>query len=177
MQQKWKKCQDAPNYFVSSKGLLKNKRGKILKTNKKCNRYCMTSLTTDRIPKTFLVHRLVAKAFIPNPKNLPFVNHLTGDKKDNRVENLEWCTQKQNIKHAWSSGLVFSKVGESKSSSVLDDIHILTLATLYNKCPLESLCKILPSRKGTSPSLKSKKEQIRKIVKGERWRHLNFLFS
>ena len=52
------------------------------------------------------VHILVAKAHIPNPDNLPVVNHKKGKKTDPRASQLEWCTQSDNIKHAWDTGLI-----------------------------------------------------------------------
>ena len=59
--------------------------------------YLTVNLYQDGEGKTFPVHRLVAMAYLDNPDNLPVVNHKNGDKTDNRVSNLEWCTQKDNI--------------------------------------------------------------------------------
>ena len=67
--------------------------------------------------RTTYIHRLVAEAFIPNPKNYPCVNHINGIKSDNRVGNLEWCTYKQNMQHATRTGLFNIGRGEDNGNS------------------------------------------------------------
>lgn len=56
--------------------------------------------------KDYKIHRLVAQTFIPNPDDLPQVNHIDGNKMNNCVDNLEWCSQSHNIKHAYDNGLI-----------------------------------------------------------------------
>lgn len=67
--------------------------------------YCLLKLVKNGVEKHVLVHRLVAETFIPNPNNLPEVNHIDGNKENNCVDNLEWCTEKENISHATENKL------------------------------------------------------------------------
>lgn len=95
-------------YQVSSEGRVKSLSrtslsGHVLKERilKPSNTrgYLMANLTKDGCEKKFLIHRLVAVAFIPNPNGKPEINHLNEIKGDNRVDNLEWCTRSENINH------------------------------------------------------------------------------
>lgn len=82
----------------------------IMKQTTANSDYYRVPLTNkEHIKKYYLVHRLVATSFIPNPKELPQVNHIDGNKLNNRVDNLEWCTRQDNIKHAYKIGLNPSK--------------------------------------------------------------------
>lgn len=91
------------NYEISNKGNIRNSQGKILKTFIQNRGYVCIRLAPKAVHKT--IHRLVAEHFIPNPNNLPCVNHIDGNKQNNSVENLEWCTVSGNILHARKTGL------------------------------------------------------------------------
>lgn len=87
---------DYPNYSVTSSGeVFNNKTGRKLKPSVNKG-YCGVYLYNENGRKFFLVHRLVAGAFIPNDHHFPEVNHKDENPQNNRVENLEWCTPKYN---------------------------------------------------------------------------------
>lgn len=107
-------------YKINKKGEVKSlnriKRGKggstivvkekILKQSlDRKNGYLMVTLTKNEKRKNYRIHKLVANLFIPNPNNYPQVNHIDGNKFNNTVDNLEWCTPQENIQHAWKNGL------------------------------------------------------------------------
>lgn len=77
--------------------------------------YYQVTLYSNGIKKHFRIHRLVGEYHINNPLLLKCLNHKDGNKLNNHVSNLEWCTQKENIKHSWINGL--SKVGQKHKES------------------------------------------------------------
>ncbi len=78
----------------------------IMKPTSDKDGYLSITFNVHNKAKTFKVHRLVAQAFIPNPKNKPQVNHKDGNKKNNHVDNLEWATESENIQHAYKTNLM-----------------------------------------------------------------------
>ena len=147
-------------YEVSDMGRVKSlnynrtRNEKILKPRKTNNGYLRVSLCKDGHTKQTLVHRLVAKAFIPNPNNLKTVNHKDEVKTNNTVGNLEWISQKDNLNY----GTHNKRVGEalSKKVQMFDKSTGELLATFPSTCEAERVTGINHGN-------------ISKCCKGNRW--------
>jgi hypothetical protein len=102
-----KQIKKYPNYFVTEEGLIfSSKTNKFLKFSYDQQGYQRVCLYVGNCKnKTIKVHRLVAETFIENVENKKDVNHIDGNKTNNNISNLEWCTRSENIKHAFKNGL------------------------------------------------------------------------
>lgn len=94
-----------------------NGRIEVFKPAKDAKGYLRTALVINGKAKTIKVHRVIAETFVSNPLNKPQVNHINGVKDDNRAENLEWVTNRENVVHAYENNLVNLKSGESHHRS------------------------------------------------------------
>lgn len=176
MEEVWKDIEGFQGcYQVSNLGMVKGlnryvpcgknggvrlQKGCILSTSENEKGYLRVRISRSRKEKyTFLVHRLVAKAFIENQNNYPQVNHIDGNKKNNNVSNLEWCNNSYNQIHAYAHGLNDQSkydAGRPKRKVAQIDIHTKEIIFIYESISNASI------ETDTQSSL------IRKVCKGER---------
>jgi hypothetical protein len=119
----WKTINDYEDYQVSDWGYIKNKRGLITRGwshNKYGHR--KVRLYKDDKAKDFYLHRLVAIAFIDNPDNKPYINHIDSNPDNNHYTNLEWVTHKENVNHARINGRL-NTVGKRLMSTVTGKVY------------------------------------------------------
>ena len=158
----WKPCTVNPVYMVSNYGRVKTIDHKIwckknnsyslrkehlcIPSNCNSKHYWRVGIQINNKRKCFSVHRLVATAFIPNPNNLPQINHIDGNKDNNHVSNLEWCSTKENINHALQTGLrpgyMSAEDKEKYLNIILSGTKVVDLAASIGRGQ-ESLSKML----------------------------------
>ena len=139
----WKNIDNHEFYQISNKGrlrtlartIVKHKNGKpfdVRYESKICkptiNRAGYPVVTLVRPRSLQYVHRLIALTFIPNPENKPYVNHKDGNKANNVIDNLEWVTEKENIHHAFRTGLT-----PVSTSKLLDNFQKTFIAQIGNE--------------------------------------------
>lgn len=131
-------------YEVSEKGQIKNLKTQHVLTPRNSTGYSMVALFKNGERRDLKIHRLVACSFLENPQNKPQVNHKDGNKLNNNLENLEWCTNSENQKHAYQTGLrkftYFQKqiikvaVSKAHSKSVIDIKTGIKYSSLTEAC-------------------------------------------
>lgn len=136
---------------------------KVLNWNimKKVNR-CYVHLYKNSERKAMLVHRVVALAFIPNPNNLPEINHINGITTDNFVSNLEWITHSENMKHGFRTGLI-------------NNTGVLHGNNIYNEDQIRRVKKYLLESKGQAEIERLTgvgRATVYEIKKGRQWTHI-----
>ena len=160
---KWKKF----NSFIDvcEDGTIKS-HSKVIKGEICNNGYRRVHVSNNGKDCKFLVHRIVAETFIPNPKNLPCVNHKDGNKLNCSVDNLEWCSYGENLSHAFRTGLRNCK-GESNTRHKLTKSDVLEIRKRYVKGKhSENNSYGLGIHYGVSP------KTIQNIVKRKSWTHV-----
>lgn len=140
----------------------KNKTEKLIKPVMDSGGYFQICFCHKGKPYQPSFHRCVAKAFIPNPENLPEVDHINDDKSDNRPENLMWSTKVENIRKAWKTGAAKARKGTSHHNSKLTEQTVLEIRSLYPKL----------SRKELSVRFEITISLVDKIIYRQRWKHL-----
>ena len=160
----YKPIPEFPNYEINSSGVIRNvKTGKI-KSQYPANGgyYFVTLHKENRNGKPRRVHRLLAEAFIPNPDGKPCINHKNGDRGDYSLDNLEWCTHDENMKHAFATGLA-NNTGEKNGQSKITREIAKEIKRLLSESSL--------SQQRIADSFGISRSLVLGIKLGRLWRH------
>jgi len=130
----WKKIPGLDDkYDASNTGKIRSHKTpngtKLLSIFPNTRGYNVVGISINGKSKQIKVARCVAKAFVPNSDNKPEVNHINGDKTDDRAENLEWCTKQENVTHALKNGLI--PVGEDNYKTSMTNNDVIQIRNSY----------------------------------------------
>lgn len=163
MQEIWIPIKYCSDYQISNFGRVKSlKRGgeRLLRLSHTKDGYVKCGLTINGCACRFRVNRLVAEHFIPNPYNKPTVNHKDGNKDNNRVDNLEWATLSEQMKHAYENGLKKPMRGTLQTVSKLTEDDVRYIRSHYKKRDKQFGMVALAEQFGVSSCC------IKRVIKG-----------
>jgi hypothetical protein len=175
MEDIWKKIEGYNHYYVNKVGDIYSEKSERLLTPRIKNGYVFVTLhTPDRKNKQVRVHRLVATAFIDNPENKPQVNHINANKLDNTLENLEWCTLEENIKHA--TKLSLSGEGYNTAKEIVR-INPLDGTMKEYSSILMAVRDLYDGEELTKRRIAGKTKGVRRVLNGLHKTHKGYIFK
>lgn len=149
------------SFYINGTLVTHPKPSVIRKTKMERKGYLRLNLCKDGVKKFYSVHRLVAKAFIPNPHNLPQVNHKDENKLNNHVDNLEWCTCEENAKYGTRNERIYRNGGGSRHKAIGKyDEHGKLIATYESIRKAAIANKVSPSAVSLSAHKIPKAERV-----------------
>jgi hypothetical protein len=125
------KVRSVDRYVNNHKGERALRKGKVLTDTLDDKGYVRYTFRMGKSKKMKRGHRLVAEAFIPNPNQYTIINHKDGNKANNHISNLEWCTHRQNSQHAESMGLVNHVKGSNHHKATITEDTVRAMRKLY----------------------------------------------
>lgn len=154
------------SYEVSSQSRIRNsKTGNLLTPSiTKKMKYPRVSLMKNKKTNTEYLHRIVANAFVPNPSNKDEVNHKDGDKSNCDIKNLEWVTHKENIHHAFATGLNKGSRGEKGSNAKLSEQEVIEIRYFSKENK--------KNKKDLAKEYETSVANVYSILYGHSWKHL-----
>ena len=165
MEEIWKDIQGYEGYYqisnlgnvkslertiIRSDGVVQVRKERIMNKRISTDGYYIAKFNVNKKSKSIAIHRLVAQHFIPNPDNLPEVNHIDTNRKNNRVDNLEWCTHQENVAHSAQKGHYKTRYGacngRARKIAIYDNQHsLIEIFDYIGDCALymidNGLCK------------------------------------
>ena len=155
----FRKIEFANSYGINEEAqIFSSLSGKILTNILDTSGYYRVKLVcNDGISRKFLVHRLLAQVFIPNPENKPCVNHIDGDKTNNSLSNLEWVTVLENNLHAFKIGLNSNNGSNNPRTLLSEDLVELIYIDMLNGLRVNDVCKKYNITKDCAKGIRSKK--------------------
>lgn len=175
----WEFIPDCDNkYIVSRDGRvvsLDYNNKKVIKelSQYKKGKYLAVKITINGKSDYKLVHRIVAETFLENPNKYPEVNHKSGIKTENNVNNLEWCNRSQNIKHAYDNGLKKALSGKNHPKSTMVKMFDLNMNFIKEFVSYTECCEYLKNNYGYDKIVPN---YISRVASGKRKRYKDFTF-
>ena len=137
------------DYLITEEGdVYSRKFGKLKKMKQRTERYKAINLWNNGKEKAHYVHRLVAETYIPNPDNLPEVNHKDEDKTNNNVTNLEWCSRQYNAQHSLARSYIVENVRTGERQTIFNLRAFCRDTGLNRSCLKDTLTGAYSQHKG-----------------------------